>query len=161
MYGATTLEQFAAQLLFPWCKFLTEIYRRPCFKVTVQTSDVLWRNKLSKHRVMLHWPPAALEFSLNVFTKIILFSKRSCSRTHYFLCERQRLYHCSTETQLTENTVKLILIHASVIFSNSLNLLNSPNSLNSMKVPFHLEKTPLLPSLTQLNCWSIAMHCGG
>ena len=33
----------------------------------------------------------------------------------------QRLYHCSTETQLTEKTVKLILIHASVDSLNSLN----------------------------------------
>ena len=30
-------------------------------------------------------------------------------------CVRNRLYRCATETQLTEKTVQLILIHASVI----------------------------------------------
>ena len=63
-----------------------------------------------------------LEFSPNVFTefsefsdKIILFLKKCCARTHYLLCERQRHYHSPTETQLTENTFKLILVHASMI----------------------------------------------
>ena len=59
-----------------------------------------------------------LEFSLNVFTEfsdknIIILKRRA--RTHYLLCKRQGFYQWSTETQLTEKTVKLILIHASVI----------------------------------------------
>ena len=61
-----------------------------------------------------------MEFSLNVFTEFTEFSdkniiilKKDCwART---LCEKQRLYHCATDTQLTEKRVKLILIHASVI----------------------------------------------
>ena len=73
-----------------------------------------------------------MEFSLNAFTefsefsdKILYFLKKIpvlepiilCeARTHSLLCKRQRLYHCTTDTQLTEKTVKLILIHASVIF---------------------------------------------
>ena len=62
-----------------------------------------------------------LEFSLNVFTEFAEFSDKNIiilkrrARTHYLLCKRQGFYQWSTETQLTEKTVKLILIHASVI----------------------------------------------
>ena len=54
--------------------------------------------------------------SVNSVTKIILFLRKCWARTHYLLCEKQRLYHYATDTQLTEKTVKLILVHASVIF---------------------------------------------
>ena len=53
--------------------------------------------------------------SLNSVTKILFFKKDCWARTHYLLCEKQRLYHCATDTQLREKIVKFILIHASVI----------------------------------------------
>ena len=64
-------------------------------------------------------------FSLNSANSVTkkIFKKGSCTRTNYLLCEKQRLYHCTTETQLTEKTVKLILIHASVISQDSLKVL--------------------------------------
>ena len=69
------------------------------------------------------------EFSPKCFHWIqwqkILFLKDSWSGTHYLLCERQRLHHCATETQLTEKIAKLIIIHASVDSLNSLNSVNS------------------------------------
>ena len=68
--------------------------------------------------------PSLFEFSLNVslnsansVTKNIIILKRCCCiQTNYLLCERQIFYHCATETQLTEKTVKLFHIHASVIY---------------------------------------------
>ena len=78
----------------------------------------------------------SFEFSLNVFTEFtelnsvtknnIILKKDCWDRTHYLLCERQRLYHSATETQLTENTVKLILIHASVDSLNSIPFRGNP-----------------------------------
>ena len=61
-------------------------------------------------------------FSLNSPKKI--FFKKIAGLELDFLMKRQRLDHCSTETQVTEKIVKLILIHASV---DSLNSLNSAN----------------------------------
>ena len=54
--------------------------------------------------------------SANSVTKILLFLKDCWARTHYLLCEKQRLYHCATDTQLTEkiDLVKFTIIHASV-----------------------------------------------
>ena len=73
--------------------------------------------------------------TIRTVTKIILFSK-ILLYSNPLLCERQRLYHCSTETQLAEK----ILIHASVIFSESL---NSQNSRNLRRFQLYLGKAPL------------------
>ena len=83
--------------------------------------------------VVVFWESSGsgtIEFSLNIFTEFGEFSgkKKNCFKKIAGLeptSPRQKLYHCSTETQSTEKTVKLILIHASV---DSLNSLNSANS---------------------------------
>ena len=53
-----------------------------------------------------------------------IFFKKIAGLELDFLSKRQRLYNCSAETQLSEKTVKWILIHASVDFLNSLNSAN-------------------------------------
>ena len=79
--------------------------------------------------------------SLNSVTKMILFLKRLLYSNSLSPVSETGTLLLFTETQLTENTVKLILIHASVIFSDSL---NSLNSLNLRKVQFYLGKTPVI-----------------
>ena len=59
-----------------------------------------------------------MEFSLNVFSEFSdknnINLKRNAVLKTTISCVR--LYHSATETQLTEKTFKLILVHASVIF---------------------------------------------
>ena len=70
-----------------------------------------------------------IEFSLNVFTEFSEFSDKNIIilkycwvQTHYLLCEKQRLYHCATDTQLTEKTVKLeFFLNAFTEFSDKKN----------------------------------------
>ena len=84
-----------------------------------------------------------IEFSLNVFTEFAEFSdknniilKRLLGSNHYLLCERQGLYHCATETANREDS-KIDPDSCLSDFWDSL------NSLNSVKVLFHLGKTPI------------------
>ena len=95
--------------------------------------------------IKLRW---ILEFFQNAFTELGEFSDKKNiilkrALTHYLLHERQRLYHCATEIQLTEKTVKLILVHASV---DSLNSLNSANSAPFRKNPNVVLLFILIPS---------------
>ena len=80
-------------------------------------------------------------FSLNSAKGRNIILKRFLGSNHYLLCERQRLYHSATETQLTEDTVKLILIYASV---DSLNSLNSvPFRENSIVIIHEFKTVPV------------------
>ena len=76
----------------------------------------------------------AFQFSLNVFTefaeynsvtKIIFFFQKIAVLEPTISCVRDRDSTTVPWTQLTEKTVKLILIHASVHSLNSLNSVNS------------------------------------
>ena len=76
--------------------------------------------------------------SLNSVTKKLKIKNEDYRvGTQDLLCKRQRLYYCTTETQLTEQILILNPIHTSLISQDSLNL------LNSVKVPLHLGKTPI------------------
>ena len=97
---------------------------------------------------------------MNSVTKNNIILKNSWTQTHYLLHERQRLYHCSTETQLTKKTVKLILIHATV---DSLNSLNSANSAPFRKNPIvfmtpEVSLTILKTKNGQIKCWNFLMR---
>ena len=53
---------------------------------------------------------------LNSVIKKIKIKKEDCRvETQDLLCKRQRLYHCTTEPQATEQILILNPIHASVI----------------------------------------------
>ena len=84
-----------------------------------------------------------IEFSLNVFTEFsdknnIIFKKiAGLEPTISCVRDRDCANHCATETQLTEKTVKLILIHA------SLNWLRFSEFTECSEFSFHLGKTPL------------------
>ena len=100
------------------------------------------------HCVLQNSVRDVMEFSLNVFTEFAEFSDKKKSNkikneqcgagTQDLLCKRQRWYHKTTETEVTEQ----ILINS--CFSDSSDSLNSLNSLNWIKVMLHLEKTPLI-----------------
>ena len=76
------------------------------------------------------FPKCFAEFRDNFFFKKgLLYSNPG------LLLERQRWYHSTIRTQVTERLIKLTLIHASVILSIS---------LNSVKIWSILEKTPLI-----------------
>ena len=64
----------------------------------------------------------------SVTKKFCDYSKRA--QTCYLLCKRQGCYHSASKTH-------------SVTYQILCQTLNSPNSLNSMKVLLHLGKTPL------------------
>ena len=73
--------------------------------------------------------------SLNSVTKKIKIKKEGCRvGTQDLLCKRQRLYHSATDNRADPYTKPNSCLSD---FSDSL------NSLNSVKVLLHLEKTPM------------------
>ena len=80
------------------------------------TEEYLTQDKPTKKLPVCN---SSMEFSLNVFTEFraerIKNQKDCCIWTHCLLFKRQRCYHCTAETQVTEKILKLNRIHASVI----------------------------------------------
>ena len=63
-------------------------------------------------------------------------------RTCYLLCKTPGYYHSTSKTHMSDQIFKLSPIRASVIYQIPL---KSLNSLNSMKVLFHLGKSSIYP----------------
>ena len=78
----------------------------------------------------LLFPNISPEFAEFTNRKFII--KRTI-RTYNLLCKRTRWYHIANKTHATDMILKVILIHASVIYQSSL---NSMDSLTFNSIPF-------------------------
>ena len=144
-----TSEMLAA-LIFSSSKVIRFIWRNIVCHSLMQWMRNYWMKMLHFKHFSIHWSTTAEEI-IRVFSKCFHWicwiqwqknqnQKEACRiGTHHLLCMWQRWYHCSTETHL----IAQIFTKPNSCLSYFSDSLNSPNSVNSVNVLLHLDKSSM------------------